>query len=272
MNKTYLCNNCSKIGHLIHQCKLPIISCGIILILIVNKKVYYLMIRRKDSFGYIDFLRGKYNVNNIIQVQRKLDEMSIHEKRKLLEEQFDELWRQLWGKITTNPLYKNEFTLSKTKYEALNAGVLYNDKNYTLTDLIRDSTTLWEETEWEFPKGRKNYQEKDIECAMRECEEETGISQNDIHIIENIVPFEEMFIGSNHKFYKHKYFVALYKPGYSSIKDLSVETLQFQQAEVSKLEWKTYDECLSSIRPYHLEKKNILTKINDFLTQFTIYI
>ena len=107
MNKTYLCNNCSKIGHLIHQCKLPIISCGIILILIVNKKVYYLMIRRKDSFGYIDFLRGKYNVNNISQVQRKLDEMSIHEKRKLLEEQFDELWRQLWGKITTNPLYKN---------------------------------------------------------------------------------------------------------------------------------------------------------------------
>ena len=91
------------------------------------------MIRRKDSFGYIDFLRGKYNVNNISQVQRKLDEMSIHEKRKLLEEQFDELWRQLWGKITTNPLYKNEFTLSKTKYEALNAGVLYNDKNYTLT-------------------------------------------------------------------------------------------------------------------------------------------
>ena len=61
MNKTYLCNNCSKIGHLIHQCKLPIISCGIILILIVNKKVYYLMIRRKDSFGYIDFIKGKYS-------------------------------------------------------------------------------------------------------------------------------------------------------------------------------------------------------------------
>lgn len=271
MNKVYLCNNCSKVGHLLHQCKLPIISCGIILTIIIKGEVYYLMIRRKDSFGYIDFLRGKYNVNNIYQVQNKLNEMSVYEKKQLLEFSFDDLWKKLWGKPTTNPVYKNEMIVSKTKYESLNNGILYNDKLYTLNDLIQNSTTQWIETEWEFPKGRKNYQEKDIDCALRECEEETGINRNDIHVIENMIPYEEMFIGSNHKFYKHKYFIAVYKGGFCNIKDLSVDSLKFQQTEVSKLEWKTYEECISSIRPYHLEKKNMLYKVNEMLKLFMIY-
>ena len=60
MNKNNICNNCGKQGHLFHQCKLPITSYGIILFRTSDKGIQYLMIRRKDSFGYIDFLRGKY--------------------------------------------------------------------------------------------------------------------------------------------------------------------------------------------------------------------
>ena len=72
-----------------------------------------------------------------------------------------------------------------------------------------------------------------------------------------------MFIGSNHKFYKHKYFIAVYKPENNDITNLSTDHFQFQRTEVSKLEWKTFDECIQSIRPYHLEKKIVLQKIND---------
>ena len=50
-----------------------------------------------------------------------------------------------------------------------------NNELITLKDLIDKSTTRWEETEWEFPKGRRNFKEKDLECALREFEEETGI-------------------------------------------------------------------------------------------------
>jgi len=61
------CNNCGKYGHLYHQCKTPITSFGIIVFRIKNDIPQYLMIRRKDTLGYIDFMRGKYSAyNNII--------------------------------------------------------------------------------------------------------------------------------------------------------------------------------------------------------------
>ena len=77
-----------------------------------------------------------------------------------------------------------------------------------MVDLVNNSSTSWTETEWEFPKGRRNYKEKDLECALREFEEETGILSSKLSVIENVLPFEEIFIGSNHKSYKHKYFLA----------------------------------------------------------------
>ena len=50
MNKNNICNNCNKIGHLFHNCKLPITSYGVILIRMKNKRIEYLMIRRKEVF------------------------------------------------------------------------------------------------------------------------------------------------------------------------------------------------------------------------------
>ena len=109
---------------------------------------------------------------------------------------------------------------------------------------MNECTTQWSETEWGFPKGRHNNQEKDLLCALREFEEETGISKNNILVIENLLPFEESFIGTNHKSYKHKYFLA-----YSNENNSDFTLENFQKSEVSKLEWKTIDECLESIRP-----------------------
>jgi 8-oxo-dGTP pyrophosphatase MutT (NUDIX family) len=259
MNKTIICNNCSKIGHLIHQCKLPIISCGIILCQIIDDKTHYLMIRRKNSFGYIDFIYGKYNPSNIIQVRQKINEMSLEEKDKLLNTPFEDLWVQLRNQVNTS-LQKFESNKSKKKFDTLVNGVLFQDKLVTLKDLVETSSTKWTETEWEFPKGRKNFQEKDLECALRECQEETGFQINNIQLIENILPYEEVFIGSNHKSYKHKYYI-----GITNINDISYENLSFQQSEVSKVEWKSYDDCLTCIRTYHLEKKQILKNVNETL-------
>jgi hypothetical protein len=45
----------------------------------------------------------------------------------------------------------------------------------------------------------------------------------------------------------------------------------YQKSEVSKLEWKTFGECLKSIRPYNLEKKKIITNIHNLLQQYKLY-
>ena len=191
MNKNNnICNNCGKQGHLFHQCKLPITSYGIIVFRKnEDNELEYLMIRRKNSFGYVDFIRGKYIQHNIEHLQGVFDEMSQTEKDDIVSNSFDELWIKMWGE-TNNNQYKSEEYASLKKFEALKNGITINDKTITLEYLAKNSTTHWKETEWEFPKGRRNFQERDLECALREFEEETGYSRNDLCIIENLMPFE----------------------------------------------------------------------------------
>ena len=265
MNKNS-CNNCGKQGHSFHQCKLAITSYGIILFRSSDVGLQFLMIRRKDSFGYIDFIRGKYSTYNIEHIQNIVDEMSIHEKERLMNESFDKLWNLMWGG-NTNFQYKTEELSSAKKFYTIKNGVQVNEEKKTLNDIIQNSKTNWTETEWEFPKGRRNYQEKDMDCAVREFEEETGISKDKIQIVENIIPFEEIFIGTNYKSYKHKYFLAYISENTENQNLLN----DFQKTEVSKLEWKTIDECLKSIRPYNLEKKKLINNIYKVLQEYTLY-
>jgi 8-oxo-dGTP pyrophosphatase MutT (NUDIX family) len=266
-----LCNNCGKQGHSFHQCKLPITSYGIILCRPSNKGVQFLMIRRKDSFGYIDFIRGKYSPYNIEQLQHTINEMSVIEKKQIINEPFNKLWAMMWGNTSSENQFRSEESISVKKFELITNGIYINNVKYTLRDLVEKSDTAWTETEWEFPKGRRNPQERDLDCGLREFEEETGYSQDSIAIVENILPFEEIFIGSNHKSYKHKYFLAYMSEYKNQEKDDMVNLQKYQKSEVSKLEWKTLDECLKSIRPYNLEKKKIITNINNLLQQYKLY-
>ena len=63
------------------------------------------------------------------------------------------------------------------------------------------------------------------------------------------------------KSYKHKYFVG-------TIDSNTVHTNQFQQSEVSEMKWMSYEECMEKIRPYNLEKKNLLSKINTIVQMY----
>ena len=263
IKNTNLCNNCGKQGHSFHQCKLPITSYGIVLFRSSSKGLQFLMIRRKDSFGFIDFIRGKYSPYNIFQVQNIINEMSLVEKQGILTKTFDELWLNMWGN-SNNIQYKNEELSSSKKMETIRNGVIIKNDNITLRNIVENSPTKWYETEWEFPKGRRNHKEKDLDCALREFEEETGISKEKITVVENVLPFEEIFIGTNHKSYKHKYFLAY-------MNDTEENLDNFQITEVSKIEWKTINNCLESIRPYNLEKMRLITNINKVLQEYRLY-
>ncbi len=266
ISSSTLCNNCGKQGHMLHQCKLPITSYGIILFRSSTNGLQFLMINRKDSFGYIDFVRGKYSINDVTHTQNIIDEMSDGEKGRILSEPFTRLWRSMWGDVLNAQKYRSEESSSTKKFEQLSNGFTVDGEKIDLKYLVDKSTTHWEETEWEFPKGRRNFEEKDLDCALREFEEETGINRNLITIIENVLPFEEVFIGTNHKSYKHKYFLA-----YINELNNDVTLHNYQTSEVSKLEWKTAHECLESIRPYNLEKKQLISNINTVLQEYRLY-
>lgn len=263
ISATTTCSNCGKIGHLFYQCKLPITSYGIILFRQNCADIEYLMIRRKDSFGYIDFIRGKYSLNNVFQIQKCIDEMSMEEKHRIVSFPFEQLWSDLWGDNSV-PLYRSEEASSSKKFDSLKNGLMVGGEEISIQGLVDKSMTTWSDQEWEFPKGRRNYKENDMECALREFEEETGMKRTDIQIVENIIPYEEYFIGSNFKSYKHKFYVA-----HTEI--TSMDMSNFQKTEVSKMQWMNIDTCLQHIRPYNLEKKTILSNINKMLKTYSFY-
>lgn len=255
------CNNCGRFGHYYHQCKKPIISIGIILFR-YNKmgEREYLIIRRKNTLGYVDFIRGKYPICQEFYLKNIISEMTSYEKTKLKSWSFDKLWNDLWGENSNN--YNNEEKHSRNKFKIINEGIQIKDKYFSLKALIDQSPEIWYEPEWGFPKGRRNHMERDINCALREFEEECGYSRKDIHILKNVVPYEETFIGSNIKCYKHKYFLA-----YTNCKKTQI-TDNFQKSEVGKMQWASYEDCLRLFRYYNIEKINILTKIETTLNMF----
>ena len=268
------CNNCGKFGHTFHYCKHPITSVG----LIVYKKsavkeennIQYLMICRKDTIGYIEFIRGKYCLNNKPYIKNIISEMTIAEKTRLLNtDDFNILWKELWGE-NVNHHYNEEQHNSKEKFDSLKSGVCYWGEEYNLKEFIEETDTQWDEAEWGFPKGRHNNNEKDLMCALREFEEETGLSRYSLKIVQNLMPFEEIFTGSNYKSYKHKYYIAYFDAS-SSSSDEEEAAKKFQNSEVSKIDWKTYNDGINSIRTYNLEKKSVLSRVNKLLLEYRLY-
>ena len=288
------CNNCGKRGHPAYQCKMPITSNGIIAYRKhpETKAIEYLMIRRKDTLGLMDFIRGKYSVNNKYYIMNMISQMTIQERAMLLEHTFDEVWEKVWDKPVAPPglsvnkspsyefgesRYKTEEMVSREKFNQLKSGVYMNKTPpnmfvqscapaFTLETMINECPTKWDEPEWGFPKGKRNYNESDIDCALREFYEETGIkSRNMTFVVSNLAPYEEIFMGSNYKSYKHRYFL-MYVDYNTSVAEKMTDVDKF---EVSKVEWKSFNECLGAIRPYNLEKKRILSNINIVLTSCT---
>ena len=265
-----VCNNCGKYGHMFYQCKMPITSIGIIVYRRHKGQIEYLMIRRKDTLGFIEFIRGKYSIYNKEYILNLLNEMTMEEKSKLRNDSFTVLWNNIWcisDNKKTNIQYKNEESISYEKYNALKSGiVIQNDPNdvlYTLDSLLDESINKWNEPEWGFPKGKRNMNEKDYDCALREFYEETGYDKKYLRLIENILPFEEIFMGSNYKAYKHKYFLMYME------EEVGLNHI-YDNFEVSKIEWKKYEECIGCIRDYNLEKKRIIENIHHTLLEYSV--
>lgn len=251
------CMNCGKQNHTYISCKLPITSIGLIAYRKEKEELKYLMIRRKNSLGYMDFIRGKYNMHNEHYMRNIINEMTVNEKKQVLVEPFDKMWSEMWG--ATAKQFTHEQEQAKVKFELIKRGILVKGQYFKLEDFIAESQTAWKDAEFGFPKGRRNVNENDLEVGIREFCEETGYNPRDIHLIENLAPFEEVFMGSNYKSYKHSYFLA-------EIKDTRYKLKNFQEAEVAEIGWFSYEECIEMIRDYNIERKNVLTRVHRILS------
>lgn len=259
------CNNCGIKGHVFKDCLSPILSCGVILCKKYKDIYKVLMINRKDSLCYIDFLRGKYNLMDMSYIQLLINKITIDEKNRLLIHSFDELWKLLWNisELSEEIKSKNDYKDGKRKYESLKKGFYRGKDLIQLKNIIQISTTDYKETEWEFPKGRRNRLEKNKDCAIREVNEETNYTINDYEILQNIIPLTEEFKGENMIRYKYLYYVGIVT---NIEKECKIDKNNISQIqEISNLEWLTKDEAFGKIRDYHSSRKILIQSIYDLL-------
>ena len=278
------CVNCGEKGHIIRECKSSITSFGLIMFKIVkneyeerndipnelkehvkaiNKlhyvppnekkypKVKLLLIQRKDTMSYIDFLRGKYpdslhsDYEKLMKI--KFEEMTHSERKSLEIGDFDNCWQRLWINHKSK-LFLNEYKLAKEKFYQIDI------KKY-----LKNSTSKWEFSEFGAAKGRRSIRERNIDCAEREVMEETGYENTMYHYIKNYPLITEEFLATNNVIYKHIYYLVKLKEQY--IDFIPAMNDELQQGEVKSVGWYTLHECMSLIRDYDQEKKNILQKV-----------
>lgn len=225
-----------------------------------DAQIQYLMIQRKDSLSFMEFIRGKYELYQIDYIKRLLGAMTQSERSMLMTLGFEDLWNHVWYQNCI-PKQTHEFLESRKNFEKLAEGYLYNGEWIQLSALISGSPSPYTEPEWGFPKGRRHLKEPDQECAQREFSEETGIPKEDI-IMDAIIPFEEIFFGTNDVLYRHVYYVAHTQTGTDHELRIDPENLN-QAREVRDVRWFDYQETLEKIREYNHERRELFSKVNE---------
>jgi 8-oxo-dGTP pyrophosphatase MutT (NUDIX family) len=271
MKQTGPCSNCGVVGHTFRQCHAPVLSYGLIVFRHSNPDwslekalcsssqllngtegaggLQVLMIQRKDSLRFVEFVRGKYALKDMEYIKQLLTHMTPGERDLLMKSTFPELWNCVWG--TMNPRnYRTDFEQSQEKFNELKSSGI-------LASLLEKTEAVCSTPEWGFPKGRRNPYETDIDCAIRECMEETGLKRNQLQIFENMEPLCETFYGDNKVYYSHKYFPALVAPG----TEVYMSAMNPHMArEIGNIQWMSIDDALCKIRTENIEKKEILLR------------
>ena len=286
VRKHVYCGNCGKYGHVFKYCSEPIISIGVIAFSISKKcidpadslaivaplcseqhelaefflqntprkppinidtdSIRFLMIRRKNTLGYMEFMRGRYQVTRPDTLVKLIELMVADEINAVCTSTFDSLWKALW--LNKSKFNNQEYKTSKNKFD-------YVTRHGILRKVTQETAPLYTYPEWGFPKGRRNMQEKNMQCGLREFEEETGYTRGDIQILDKLDTFEETFKGTNNIPYKHIYFLS----HCMFAKDTFVSETNH---EIGDIGWFTLAEALGLIRNRHAQRKHILTDIH----------
>jgi 8-oxo-dGTP pyrophosphatase MutT (NUDIX family) len=136
-----------------------------------------------------------------------------------------------------------------------------------LEAILSSTTSQYDSTEWGFPKGRRNINENDFGCALREFREETGIPNRYVYVVRNIKPFEEVFTGLNKIRYRHVYFIATYIAT-NNEHDVGVDPSNTTQTrEVRNVEWFDYEDAQGNIRPFNVERKELFKRVNTMVSK-----
>ena len=229
---------------------------------IIKQSLRILMINRRNTISIIEFIRGKYTIKDYKYLLILFYQMTNKEKYDLLNYDFDYNWKKIWLLNDINDeTHKKEYMRSKKNYKLLKDGIISNNINVSLESIIQTSCDKFKETEWGFPKGRKNINEDVLKCAKREFYEETNIKEDKYKIL-NIQKINELYMSSNNIKYDLIYYISQY---ISKNDKLKINCSRQQKIEVLNSKWLNYYEIISKIRKYNIQKINIVNTIYYYI-------
>ena len=130
-------------------------------------EIEFLCVKKRNTYPYLDFINGKY-YDNDNYLSKIFSMMTFNEKYQLLKRE--------------KPVYNDRVLHYKKKQQQeKKTNTINYDRLKTLINSSKSSEPLWE-----IPKGRKDKNETKMDTAIRELEEETGITRDKYNILMDI--------------------------------------------------------------------------------------
>lgn len=150
-------------------------SVGIACIRFVGTQPQILLVCKRYTYAFDDFIHGRYPQTN---KEKIFNGMTVEEKLDILSMNFDMMWYRIWLHSKRDGYY----IASKNKFETQ----WLIDGGAKLRKYIAKSKNALRV--WEMPKGRKKSKnEPDVVCAIREFAEETAITKKHYRFLPGLV-------------------------------------------------------------------------------------
>ncbi len=285
----FKCGNCGKAYHTRQRCREPITSCGIICIKIrdpglrelfrknfsditenatcldirsfnttqyknigkickYSQEIEFLMVQRRQSYSFIEIMRGNYDPSNAGMMLTMFKDMSRDEIDLIIGSGGD---------------YSAFMGLECTHIGSpVSAPLLATRVKFTrLVELLQGyDPTDNPDLEWGFPKGRREHNESNIKCGVREFCEETSYEPDQILTLKHTRDIREVFRGSDNMLYQFIYHLSL-------LTDMEYDPVinDMNRNEIRSVSWMTLHDIDQLMRNHHHEKKKILVEIYKFV-------
>ena len=232
-----------------------------------TKKLEILMVKKRCSYQFIDFVLGKYNIKKKNTLMNLFDNMTNDEKIDIASLDFNRIWYRVWmnnpEKDPVSSRVKNIYLKSRSKFERTFIFYYSNNPGVELISMLNQSKS--NSRLWEIPKGRKELFETSLDCAIREFEEETNITSNCYKLITELHPNEISYdIGKIR--YTFAYWTALATCNIKNTDRLNYQN-NIQISEVVSIKWMDLDTVkkLDSYRKYYKLVKKIFKDLNMYI-------
>jgi 8-oxo-dGTP pyrophosphatase MutT (NUDIX family) len=218
-----------------------ITSLGVIGVKLIGNRFKFIVVKRRNTYEFIDFVCGRYRQNDETRLSEMFANMTQLERTHIAYLPYSALWKIVSLGRGERPAY------GRQSFRTLRRSPLFR-RLIGIRECKKDF-------DWDFPKGRRETSETELDAAKRELAEEAGC--RDITWLD-APPLTYSFIGTDKRAYCYKYFFAYCNDGDRVFVD---STDPIQSFEVVAVSWMNIDELVAAMT----DKKALVQRLDDRL-------